>query len=316
MVCELCGITATYKSNLLAFIGQDDIKRSLMTLLVAARKKQEALHHILLCGQSGMGKVTLAKIIANEMGVNHKIISGKEIEKVGEFAAIVTNLRTGDFLIIEQIETMRKQILDVLVSVMADFNLDIVIGKGASARNVNLKLPRFTVVGTSSKLMQIDERISNLMFSFNFTPYDNVEVSKIIILSAIQQKIVMDEGACNLLADQSHGNPNEALHALKKVYEYAIAYSDGVITSTVAKDALVMFGSSNNTSPVYKREPIPDEVKMFVWQRDGGRCAKCGGQEKLEYDHIIPISKGGSNTARNIQLLCENCNRSKSANIA
>lgn len=313
--CERCGVTDTRVSEFSAFIGQDDIKNSLMTLVVASRKKQEALHHILLCGQSGMGKVALAKIVANEMGVNYKIVSGKAIEKVGDFATILTNLRAGDFLIIEQIETMRKQILDVLVSAMVDFSLDITIGKGPSARNIKLKLPHFTVVGTSSKPSQIDERISNSMFVFNFTRYDKVEIGKIILWSTVQQKIVIDEGAWNLLTDQSRGNPGETILALKKVHEYAVAYGDGQITSTIAKNALVMFGSNNN-SPIFKREPIPDDVKMFVWQRDGGRCAKCGSQEKLEYDHIIPISKGGSNTARNIQLLCETCNRSKSANIA
>ena len=314
IICERCGITDTRISEFSVFIGQDDIKNSLMTLVVASRKKQEALHHILLCGQSGMGKVALAKIVASEMGVNHKIVSGKTIEKPGDFAAILTNLRAGDFLIIEQIETIRKQILDVLVPAMADFSLEIVIGKGSSARNIKLKLPHFTVVGTTSKPSQIEERLSNLMFAFNFTPYDKVEIGKIILLSSVQQKIVIDEGAWNLLTDQSRKNPSEAILALKKVHEYAVAYADGEITATVAKNALQMFGS-NSTSQPYKREPIPDEVKMFVWQRDGGRCAKCGSQEKLEYDHIIPISKGGSNTARNIQILCENCNRSKSANI-
>jgi hypothetical protein len=120
--------------------------------------------------------------------------------------------------------------------------------------------------------------------------------------------------ATNLLAEQSNGCPGEALLVLKKVHEYAIAYADGQITSTIARDALAVF-SSKNKSILLERQPISDDIKVFVWQRDGGRCAKCGSQEKLEYDHIIPISKGGSNTARNIQLLCEKCNRSKSANI-
>lgn len=101
---------------------------------------------------------------------------------------------------------------------------------------------------------------------------------------------------------------------LKKVYKYAIAYTEGRITQEVAKNALELFGPINNPT-VFSRQSISDDVKMFVWQRDEGRCVKCGGQENLEYDHIIPISKGGSNTARNIQILCEKCNRSKGANI-
>ncbi len=314
-ICELCGVTSTYLSGFSAFVGQDDIKQSLMTLVFAARKKSEALHHLLLCGQSGMGKTTLAKIIASEIGVNYKIISGKTIEKVWDFASILTNLRAGDFLIIKQFESLRKQVLETLIPTMTDFSLEITIGKGPSARNIKLKLPRFTVVGISSNLSQVDERLSNSMFAFAFTPYIKTDIEEIISLSATKQGINIESEACNLLADQSNGNPSEALLTLKKIYEYAIAYADGRITSTITRNALVMFGSKNN-SPIYKRQPIPDEIKMFVWQRDGGRCANCGSQENLEYDHIIPVSKGGSNTARNIQLLCEKCNRSKSANIA
>lgn len=285
-----------------------------MTLVAAARKKGEPLHHLLLCGQLGMGKVTLAKIIAAEMGVNTKITSGKTIEKLENFENCLYNLHAGDFLIIEQIKSMRKLVLNVLVPAMANFMFDFIVGKGPSARNIKIKLPRFTVVGTTSKPSQIDERLKSLMFAFNFTPYDKFEVGKIISLFATQQEINIGMEATNLLAEQSNGCPGEALLVLKKVHEYAIAYADGQITSTIARDALAVF-SSKNKSILLERQPISDDIKVFVWQRDGGRCAKCGSQEKLEYDHIIPISKGGSNTARNIQLLCEKCNRSKSANI-
>jgi Holliday junction resolvasome RuvABC ATP-dependent DNA helicase subunit len=112
--CERCGITGTYPSGFSTFIGQEEIKPSLMTLVAAARKKGEPLHHLLLCGQLGMGKVTLAKIIAAEMGVNTKITSGKTIEKLENFENCLYNLRAGDFLIIEQIESMRKLVLNVL----------------------------------------------------------------------------------------------------------------------------------------------------------------------------------------------------------
>ena len=312
--CERCGITGTYPSGFSTFIDQEEIKPSLMTLVAAARKKGEPLHHLLLCGQLGMGQVTLAKIIAAEMGVNTKITSGKTIEKLENFENCLYNLRAGDFLIIEQIESMRKLGLNVLVPAMANFMFDFIVGKGPSARNIKIKLPRFTVVGTTSKPSQLDERLKSLMFAFNFTPYDKFEVGKIISLFATQQEINIGMEATNLLAEQSSGCPGEALLVLKKVHEYAIAYADGQITSTIARDALAVF-SSKNKSILLERQPISDDIKVFVWQRDGGRCAKCGSQEKLEYDHIIPISKGGSNTARNIQLLCEKCNRSKSANI-
>jgi hypothetical protein len=296
--CERCGITGTNLSGFSTFIGQEEIKLSLMTLIAAARKKGEPLHHLLLCGQLGMGKVTLAKIIATEMGVNTKITSGKTID--GEFGLLIslTDLRAGDILIIEQIESMRKNI-GMLVFAMEN-NLE--------------KLPRITVVGITSKPSRVDEQLRSLMFAFNFTPYDIVDLGKIISLSAAQQGINIEVDAAILLAEQSNGCPGEALLVLDKVHEYAIAYADGQITSTIAREAFAVFVPKNN-SPLLERQPISDDVKMFVWKRDGGRCIKCGSQENLEYDHIVPISKGGSNTTRNIQLLCEKCNRSKGANI-
>jgi Holliday junction resolvasome RuvABC ATP-dependent DNA helicase subunit len=316
--CERCGLTTTDPSGFSIFVGQEEIKPGLITLVVSARKEGKALHHLLFVGQSGMGKATLAKFIAHEMGVNAITVSGQTIEQDKDIADVVTNLRAGDFFIIEQIELMRKNALETLISIMTDFSFGIVIGKGASARNINLKLPRFTVVGTTSKPLQIDERLKKLVFVFNFIPYSSLEISKIIVLSALLEEIKIEAEAVLLLTKQSNGYPSDALLALKQAHEYAIAYGDRKITSTIAKEALSVFGSKNNfpiNSPIFERQPIPDDVKMFVWQRDGGHCAKCGSQENLEYDHIIPVSKGGSNTARNIQLLCERCNRSKSANI-
>ncbi len=312
--CELCGISRTRLSNFSSFVGQSKIKGSLTTLVAAAYKKGKPLHHLLLCGQPGMGKVTLAKIIASEMGVNTKIISGKTIKGAGDLAAILTNLRARDILIIEQIESVRKQVLEVLVPAMSEFTLDIVIGKGPSARNIALKLPPFTVIGTSSKPWQIDEHLNSLTFAFNFAPYAPVYISKILSLFATQQNLIIGSDAIDLIATQSNGCPSDMLLMLKKVREYAIAYTNGQFDSRSVREALLVFSTNNNSQP-FERQPIPDDVKMFVWQRDGGHCAKCGSQEKLEYDHIIPVSKGGSNTARNIQLLCEKCNRSKGANI-
>jgi len=225
------------------------------------------------------------------------------------------SVRAGELLLIQQIESVRKQVMEVLVPAAEDFALDIIIGKGPSARNVRLRLPHFTLVGTTSKLSQVDERLSSLMFAFDLATYDVHEISTIVSSFAKQQEIAIALEAADLVAEHCNGCPGEASVLLKKVHEYAIAYAAGHITPAVARDALAVFGSRSNSSSK-ERQPIPDDVKMFVWQRDGGRCVKCGSQENLEYDHIIPISKGGSNTARNIQLLCEKCNRTKGANIA
>lgn len=248
--CESCGNTSTNSSGFSKFIGQEGIKPSLMILVAAGRQRGETLEHMLLSGQSGMGKVTLAKIIAAEMRANTKISSGKTIEKAGDFAAILTNLRAGDFLIIEQIESMRKQVLEVLVPAMEDFILEITVGKGFAARNIKLKLPRFTVVGTTSKLSQLDERVKSQMFSFSFTPYNKDEIGKIISLCAMQQGIIIEMEATNLLVEQCNGCPGEALLVLKKVHKYAIACADGQITSTIARDALAVFGSNKNSPDI------------------------------------------------------------------
>ncbi|MFT3894078.1 MAG: HNH endonuclease [Anaerolineales bacterium] len=303
----------TNLSGFFEYVGQDEIKFSLATLMTAAGKKQEPVHHFLLCGQPGMGKVTLSKIVAAKMGVNAKIASSQAIEKIADLATILTNLRAGDLLVIEQIEAMRRQVLDMLISAITDFTFEIVIGKGNSARNVKLRLPQFTLVGTTSKHTKVDERLTKIMFVLNFAPYNVAEISKIISLS-VPQEIEIEDAATGLLAEHSNGCPSEAIIMIRKVHEYAIAYGDGKITSKIAKEALAVFGIKNNP-PIYERQQIPDDVKMFVWQRDGGRCVKCRSQVNLEYDHIIPVSKGGSNTARNIQLLCENCNRAKGANL-
>jgi Holliday junction resolvasome RuvABC ATP-dependent DNA helicase subunit len=310
--CESCGISSIITSGFSKFIGQEEIKQCLMILIAAARKKMEPLHHLLLCGQPGMGKVILSKIIADEMGVGFKIIAGKTIGK--DILGLLTNMGKGDFLIIEQIESMQKQALDVLFQAMTDSTIDLVIDSGPAARIVIISLLHFNLIGTTTRPSQVDRRLNSLMFAFNFIPYKKDEIGKIISLSATQQGINVEIEAINLLAEQCNGCPEEALLVLKKVHKYAIAYADGQITSTIARNALAMFGS-NNDSPIFERQSISDDVKIFVWQRDRGCCAKCGSQENLEYDHIIPVSKGGSNTARNIQLLCEKCNRAKSSNI-
>ena len=307
--CERCGAIRNPLTGLVTFVGQEAIKQSLIVLVAAAQQKGEPLHHLLLCGQPGMGKTTLAKAIADEMRCPIKIISGKAVQRPGDFAAMLTNLRAGELLLIQQIESMRKSLVEVLVPATADFILDVIVGKGPSARSLRLKLPHFTLVGTTSNLSRVDEDLRSLMFVFDFAAYDVCEIGEIILSLAKQQGIAIDVEIANLLAEHCNGCPGEALVLLKKVHEYAIAYAAGHMTPAIARDALAVFGRKSSV-PTRKRQPIPDDVKMFVWQRDGGRCVQCGSQENLEYDHIIPVSKGGSNTARNIQLLCEKCNRS------
>lgn len=301
--------------NLSDLIGQDKIGESLAVLIATARKRGEALDHILFSGPSGYGKSTLARIVTNEMGVNLKVTTSSAIERVGNLAAILTNLPKGDILFIDEIHRLGHAVEEVLYPAMEDFVLDIVIGKGTAARSIRLKLPHFTVVGATTRLTQVNERLTGLMLVYDFTPYNTDDLVRIILSLAKRQEITIDAQSAEMVAESSNGNPGRAATLLKKVHKIAVTHADGNITSTIAKDSLSVFGSVE-TLPLRDRQPIPDDVRIFVWQRDKGRCVICGSQENLEYDHVIPVSKGGSNTARNIQLLCEKHNRSKGANLA
>ena len=306
--------SAMRPQRLLDLVGQDKIKDSLAVLIANARKCEGTLDHILLCGPLGYGKSTLAHVMAKEMGVNIKITAGPVIERQGDLAAILTNLREGDVLFIDEVHRLGRAVEEVLYPAMEDFVLDLVVGKGSGARSIQLKLPRFTVIGAATRVAQVNDRLRSQMLVYDFTPYDVDDLARIIVFLAKQQGISIDTQAAKIVADGSHGSPGRAATLLMKVHKIAVTNADGHITPQIAKDSLSVFGSVEPL-PVRDRLPIPDDAKIFVWQRDNGRCVICGSQEKLEYDHIIPISKGGSNTARNIQLLCEKHNRSKGADL-
>ncbi|MBN1139724.1 MAG: HNH endonuclease [Anaerolineae bacterium] len=310
-------------SGLATFIGQDSIKLNLIALIVAARKEAVALHHVILSGPTGMGKATLAKAIADEMGVNIATVPGDSL-KVGDIAAILTNLRKGDLLFIDEVHRLDRAAEEALYPTMKDCALDVVIGKGTGARSIRLKLPAFTVVGATSVLPKVEPRLRNLAFLYEFSPYDIHQIGQIVLAQAEQHHIAIAPEAAALLAQYCEGVPGTASILLKRVHKHAVAFADGEITPSVVEEALASrgFGTGSpisNTAtdtPQRGRSPIPDEVKMFVWRRDGGCCVKCGSRENLEFDHIIPLAMGGSNTARNLQLLCEKCNRSKGAGLA
>lgn len=299
-------------NELSKFIGQEKIKSSLITLISAAQKKEAPLQHLLFCGQPGMGKVTLAKLIAIQMGKKIKIVSGKTIRKIQDIVELLFTMEESGVLIIEQIDSIRDQVLESIIVSITDFSIDIPTGIGKET--IKIMLPHFTLIGTTSKPSHIDERFSSLMFEFKFLPYDMLEISNIISVSSKQQNIEIASEAANLIAEYSRGCPSEALLLLNKVHKYSIANADEKISPEITQNAFEIFGIDNN-SPKFERQTISDDIKMFVWQRDKGKCSNCGSQENLEFDHIIPVSKGGSNIARNIQILCEKCNRIKGAKI-
>ena len=221
------------------YIGQQKVKETLSIYIEAARQREEPLDHVLFYGPPGLGKTTLAGIIANEMGVKMKVTSGPAIEKPGEIAAILNNLSEGDVLFIDEIHRLNRQVEEVLYPAMEDFAIDIVIGKGAAARSISLDLPKFTLVGATTRagLLTAPLRdrfgvVSRLEF------YSTQDLMTIIRRSAEVLHVKIDERGAEELARRSRGTPRLANRLLKRVRDYAQVCHDGVITLQVANEAL------------------------------------------------------------------------------
>lgn len=221
------------------YVGQQKAKETLKIYIEAAKLRDEPLDHVLFYGPPGLGKTTLAGIIANEMGVRMKVTSGPAIEKPGEIAAILNNLSEGDVLFIDEIHRLNRQVEEVLYPAMEDFAIDIVIGKGATARSIRLDLPRFTLVGATTRagLLTAPLRdrfgvVSKLEF------YTNEELVTIIKRSADVLHVKIETKGAQELARRSRGTPRLANRLLKRVRDYAQVRHDGIITEQVANEAL------------------------------------------------------------------------------
>ncbi len=228
--------------TLLDYIGQDKVKENLDIYMKAARLRGESLDHCLLYGPPGLGKTTLAGIIANEMGVNLRVTSGPAIEKQGDLAALLTNLNEGDILFIDEIHRLSRSVEEVLYSAMEDFALDIIIGKGPSARSIRLDLPHFTLVGATTRSGQLTaplrDRFGVLLRLELYTPE---QLAGIVHRSAGILGLEIDEDGALEIASRSRGTPRIANRLLKRVRDIAQVEYDGVITEEVAQSALKRF---------------------------------------------------------------------------
>ena len=221
------------------YIGQEKAKETLKIYIEAAKARGEALDHVLFYGPPGLGKTTLAGIIANEMNVNLKITSGPAIEKPGEMAAILNNLQEGDVLFVDEIHRLNRQVEEVLYPAMEDYAIDIMIGKGASARSIRLDLPKFTLVGATTRAGMLTAPLRDRFGVVNRMEYYTVEELKtIIIRSAHVLEVGIDERGAYALARRSRGTPRLANRLLKRVRDFAQVKYEGHITEEVANYAL------------------------------------------------------------------------------
>ena len=223
------------------YIGQERLKKNLKLAIDAAKKRGESIDHVLLYGPPGLGKTTMANVIAREMGANIRITSGPAIEKAGDLASIVTNLQDGDILFIDEIHRMPRAVEEILYSAMEDFKLDIVIGKGPAARSVRLDLPHFTVIGattrTGSLAAPLRDRFGHI---YRLEFYMPKEISKIILRSSNLLGSDIEKEASDILSTRARLTPRIANRILKRVRDYADVNGDGIIDSKIVKEALKM----------------------------------------------------------------------------
>ncbi|OGI29405.1 MAG: Holliday junction DNA helicase RuvB [Candidatus Moranbacteria bacterium RIFOXYA12_FULL_44_15] len=248
------------------YVGQVKVKKNLDILIQAAKHREETIEHVLLYGPAGLGKTTLANIIAKEMGVNIKTTSGPAIERVGDFGSILTNLSDGDILFIDEIHRLNKSIEEILYPAMEDYKLDIIIGKGPSARTIQLDLPKFTLIGATTKLGSISNPLRNRFGAIHRLEfYENSEIEKIIERSARILNVDIQPTGRQKIASCARCTPRVANRLLKRVRDFAQIKNHKIVDSAVATEALEMI----DVDPI-GLEPADKHILRTIIEKFGG----------------------------------------------
>jgi Holliday junction DNA helicase RuvB len=247
-------------------VGQDSVRENLKILIDAAKNRKEPIDHVLFYGPPGLGKTSLAHVIANEMDVNIRITAGPSIERAGDLAAILTNLKQNDILFIDEIHRLGRAIEEVLYPAMEDFALDIVIGKGPGAKNVRLNLPRFSVVGATTRLALLSAPLRDRFGAqFRLDFYDLAAMEHIINRAAGMLKIEIRPEGTSEIARRSRGTPRVALRLLRRVRDYAQVRADGIITGPVAGEALALLNIDH-----LGLDDIDRRILSYIIEKFGG----------------------------------------------
>jgi len=274
-----------------SYFGQVTVKDNVKILIEAAQQRGDALDHVLFYGPPGLGKTTLAGLIAHQMGVNLKITSGPAIERAGDLAAILTNLRKGDLLFIDEIHRLGRAVEEVLYPAMEDYALDIVIGKGPSARNIRLKLPPFTALGATTRLDLLASPLRDRFGAiFRLEFYSPEELQQIVTRSASILEVPIENDGALEIAQRSRGTARIANRLLKRARDFAQVRADGVITQDVAKEALALM----NVDPL-GLDDLDRKVLHAVIEKFGGGpvgletiAASIGEESSIIMDVVEP----------------------------